>query len=447
MRDRKILILSIVVMLIVTNIPKLIYPTQDTLWNVYYERQTKETFYHGLIPRYDELSYLGRPMTYLPGYFAAKAMFLWLVGTGYNNFGNWLFETFLNITFIIGLFYLGKKLGLKNIALLIFVFSVISCVFIFTLMAAHLLHVLSLVLLTFALSFSLNKKEGREIISGIMLGAASIVHAFSFIMFPVIYAAFRLGEIKSRKELWKEIESGLITMLAALLILFVFYSPVLENYGKPTEALPEKWGWLLHWDHRYIYSEYFLLAPILIFTSIFGLFYKKLRWLAIFTLIGLLSLFTVTFRVNVIVSFIGALLIAKFFEIRKIKFLILALILINFAFLIFRLGGYVTPCIDGYINNECRFAINELKNMPDAVLEEPLLGHATTFIAEKPVLADLYVEYANEEQLIDAINFEETNNLTIAEKWNITTILTRYSCGNYTQVYDNGYYRICLRNY
>ena len=448
MRDEiKILLISIGIVLLATNIPKLIYPTQNTLWNIYYERQVRETFYQGQIPAYDELSYLGRPMTYLPGYFAAKAMFLWLMNLDYSSLGDWLFETFVNAAFVIGLVFLGSRIGLKKESLLIFTLVPISCVFIFTLMSAHLLHVLSLALLTFALGFAFTNHKYREFICGILLGAASIVHAFAFVMFPIIYGALKLEKIKTKNELWYELERGFIIMIIAFIILLVLYSPVLEKYGRPTEALPEKWGWLLHWDYKYIYNEYFLLAPVLIFSSIFGLFFKKTRWPALFVLIGLIALFTITFRVNVIVSFIGAALIARFFENKFARIVILLIILLNFPLLIYRLGGFVTPCIDGYINNECRPAIEELRNMPDSVLEEPLLGHATTFIAEKPVLADLYVEYANEQQLIDAINFEETNNLTVAEKWNITTILTRYSCGNYTKVYDNGYFKICLKDY
>lgn len=448
MRDEiKILLISIIIVLLATNIPKLIYPTQDTLWNVYYERQVRETFYQGEIPSYDELSYLGRPMTYLPGYFVAKSTFLWLLGLDYNNLGDWLFETFVSIAFVVGLVFLGSRIGLKRESLLIFTLAPISCVFIFTLLSAHLLHVLSLALLTLALGFAFTNHEYKEFICGVLLGAASVVHAFAFVMFPIIYGAFKLEKIRNKEDLWYEIERGFIVMLIAFIILLILYSPVLENYGKPTEALPERWGWLLHWDYKYIYNEYFLLAPVLIFSSIFGLFFQKTRWPALFVLIGLVTLFTVTFRVNVIISFIGAALIVRFFESKFARIIILIIILLNLSLLIYRLGGFVTPCVDGYINNECRLAIEELKNMPDSVLEEPLLGHSTTFIAEKPVLADLYVEYADEQQLVDAINFEETNNLSIAEKWNITTILTRHSCGNYTEVYDNGYFRICLKRY
>ncbi len=448
MRDEiKVLIILLIITLVVTNIPKLIYQTQNTLWNVYYERQVRETFYSDEIPKYDELSYMGRPMTYLPGYFAAKSLFLWLMGLDYGSIGNWLFETFINISFVLGMIFLGKTLGLKGLRLIIFVLFLVATTFIFTLMSAHLLHVLSLALLTFSLGFAFSKIKYREFIVGILLGASTIVHAFSIIAFPIIYGVIKLKDIKDSKEFWRELERGFIIILIALSILIILYSPILENYGKLTEALPQKWGWLLHWGYQYIYDEYFLLAPVLILSSIAGLFFRKTRYLSLFIIIGLISLFTITFRVNIIVSILGGFLVATLFDNKKVQLLLILLIILNFSILIYRLGGYITPCVDGYINSECLTAIKELRNMPNGVLEDPLLGHATTFIAGKPVLADLYVEYANEQQLIDAINFSENNNLSIAEKWNITTILTKGSCGNYTEIYDNGYYRICLRNY
>ncbi len=445
MRDEiKVLITALIILVAVTEVTKFIYPTQNTMWNVYYERQVRETFYKGQIPSYDELSYLGRPMTYLPGYFGAKALFLWLMNMNYGPLGDYLFELFLNVSFVIGLWYLGRKLKLNGLSLLIFILIPASGIFVFQLLSAHLLHVLSLDLLIFSLVFYFGSYRYKEIITGTLLGASSIVHAFSLVMFPIIYGSIRLGMIKTKRELWSEMERGLVVILIALLILMLFYSPTLIKYGGPKEALPRLWGWLRHWTFNYIYTEYQFLFPLIILSSLFGLVKRKTRVISVFILIFVISYFTLSYRVNILISFLSAPLIAFLFEDKKSKFLILLLILINLTACIYYMGGFQTPpCADGYANPECLSVITELRNGVDPVAVPPLFGHATTFIVERPVLADLYVEYADQQKLKDEIELERTKNLSLAKKWNVTTMVVEGKC-NRTIIYDNGFYSICL---
>ncbi|MEM7816337.1 MAG: hypothetical protein QXZ20_00315, partial [Candidatus Aenigmatarchaeota archaeon] len=61
----------------------------------------------------------------------------------------------------------------------------------------------------------------------------------------------------------------------------------------------------------------------------------------------------------------------------------------------------------------------------------------------KKVLADLYVEYANETKLKDAIEFSTRNDFLIPEKYNINKAITKNSCNNWNKIYDNLAYKIC----
>ena len=162
-----------------------------TPWNVFYERQATETFYAGKVPVYDALSYEGRQMTFVPGYFAAKAGFMHLAGIEPSYFADLAFETLANIAFILSLVLLSEKLRLKFIQSLAFILMISMSMFTFILLAGNLMHTLSLALLFFSLLLMLDRKM---LFSGIVLAASSIVHAFSiglFVMFALTIVLFR----------------------------------------------------------------------------------------------------------------------------------------------------------------------------------------------------------------------------------------------------------------
>ena len=59
------------------------------------------------------------------------------------------------------------------------------------------------------------------------------------------------------------------------------------------------------------------------------------------------------------------------------------------------------------------------------ILADPMFGHDITSVAKRPVLADLRVEYADEEKLLDAYAFLETKDYSILEKHGITHVFNQ----------------------
>ena len=50
---------------------------------------------------------------------------------------------------------------------------------------------------------------------------------------------------------------------------------------------------------------------------------------------------------------------------------------------------------------------------------DPLYGHSITFFTERKVLADLAVEYAPEEKILDSFKFLEEKDYSILDKYDI----------------------------
>lgn len=430
----KLLIISLFVILVFANIPKFISVTQNTLWNVYYERQARETFYNAHVPEWDNLSYLGRKMTYPPGYFTLKATFLWLLSLNYDLIGDIVFELFSNIAFVISLVFLTGKLKLRMVNRLLVILFFSSSLFVFTLLSAHLLHVSSLALLFFSLGFAIDKNDSKkQILSGILLGASALIHPFSLFLFIIFF----LGILSTFKIDSFNAEMLLLPLIIALII----YLPILLNLSLPRAALPEEWGWLLSGGLR-LSDEFVLLIPIIVCSLFIGFLRKETRLLSALVLFFLLFYSLISFRVNIIISFLSALLVARLIENKKTAMLLLIIIFLNFASSVFILC--YTDNLGSYLSKETFMAINSLLNTSEEeIIADPIFGHAITFIAQKKVLADLYVEYADEEKLRDAIEFGLTGNLSIARKWGINLAFTTHDCKDWNRIYDNGYYRVC----
>ncbi|MDI6721530.1 MAG: hypothetical protein QMD85_04005, partial [Candidatus Aenigmarchaeota archaeon] len=70
--DIKLALATVALVLLAVNIPKIVFHSNYTPWNVFYERQAEEAYYEGRIPESDRLSYEGRYMSFPQGYFTAK---------------------------------------------------------------------------------------------------------------------------------------------------------------------------------------------------------------------------------------------------------------------------------------------------------------------------------------------------------------------------------------
>jgi len=438
--DLKIFFASFVTIFLFLLPLKIIPPTQNTYWNVFYERQVRETFYNNNVPKLDELSYLGREMSYPKGYFLLKSYLLWLFNLGYNSISDLILELVFNIFLIFSLVHLSKYLSKNFYSRFLFVLSFCSFPFVFTLLSAHLLHIPSLLLLFYSLAFALRK---NIFLSSIMLFSSSLIHPYSIILYSIFIFSFLL--IKKIKFDWR-----------LFLPILIAYLPFFGlEYSSKTVALPEKWGWFLKGEFQGIFQEFSFVLLAVLFIILFNLKNRKNILFSISTIILIFVYAFISFRVNLIIFFFSSLLILDFLENAKFKesnkslaiLFSLLLIFANFIYSLYTLSQ--TFNLGGYIDFYTLDAIFNLGSKGDyvksclSVASDPFLGHAIAFISGKKVLADLYVEYADEEKLRKAEEFFVTENFSLIENYNISLTIIKNNCQNWNTIYDNRFYKIC----
>jgi len=437
---------GLLILLFFTALPKFLFPTQDTMWNTFYERQAREAFYRDRVPQYDELSYLGRNMTYLPGYFALKSTFLRLFDADFSCASTILFEAFCNAALFFSLLSFFEALGFcerKSVAAAL-MFS--SAVFVYILLSAHLLHVPSLALLFLALASHL-KNESR-IKTILLLSASGIIHAFSLVLFAVASVLFGAISRKRQRDFLKIFAKSiklavLITFLGGAITLML-YSRVLLANGMPYEIVPEKWGWLMKGSVSGLPVEFGMLLIPSVLVSLACLKRRQELLLCLTFILSLLFYLFVSFRINILVALLGCVILLRAFDyVNRNR----ALFLFAFSAANFVLSLALIPSnLGGYAEENLVKATEYLSALNyERVLVDPFYAHYVAFNANKKVLADLYVEYANESMYRDAERFARTGDVRIAEKWGINLILTYYDCGNYSRIYDNGVQKICVR--
>ncbi|MEM7816336.1 MAG: hypothetical protein QXZ20_00310, partial [Candidatus Aenigmatarchaeota archaeon] len=371
--NAKLFAIAFIIILFFTSLPKIITKTQNTYWNVFYERQARETFYNGLSPRFDELSYLGREMSYPTGYFILKSSLLWLFNLSYNYTFDILLEIFFNIMLILSLIYLTKnlKVNYSLISRLIFVLSFCSFVFIFTLLSAHLLHVPSLALLFYSLAIILEKNisgNKKIFLTSFLLLSASLIHPYALILYLAFYLFF---------VIIREIEFNFKFIIPLLIASFPFIG---KSYSSSNVALASQWGWFLKGEFTGLIKEFsflFLIALIIILLDIFEIFRKrkineKQKRRLITETLSILSLITyalVSFRVNILTCFLISFVLMDFINKRnnikcenwKNKFtfsLILFFIFADYFYSIYEITyGYN---LGGYIDEATSLAIENL---------------------------------------------------------------------------------------
>lgn len=429
------MIISTVLILLLVSIPKFVFPSQYTPWNVFYERQTFDTYKYGTVPDWDEKSYLGRDMTFIPGYFVAKASFLQLLGLEFNLVSDLIFELLLNFSLILSLIYLTRNLFMSFSARLIFILAFVSGTFIFVLLSAHLMHTLSLALLFFSLGYLINKEN--HAVAGLILGASVIVHAFSLVLFPIIL--YILKDNNKPKDF-------IYPMLIASVLFAIIFAPTFVKLGVPYQIFPDSWGYLLVWDWHSFFTELLFLAPFTIAAFIYS-WYRDRRLAYLFILFVILFL-GLSFRFNIILIFLSSLMIARMVTSLRSNILsvfTIAVILVNIIPAMYVMAGFWHPCDDVYLTNECLTAMNQVSKLSssDSIIAGPIYGHILTYLGNKIVLADPYVEYGNSEKFQDIMEFENTNSMSIAKKWDLNlALVTEYICDG-DLIYDNGYLRVC----
>ena len=88
----------------------------------------------------------------------------------------------------------------------------------------------------------------------------------------------------------------------------------------------------------------------------------------------------------------------------------------------------------------------------DNVVINPMLGHLEAYYGKRKVLADLYVEYADEQKFRDENKFYYNLTTEQLEKYNITIFVLddmykERDLPDFDKIYDNGFYHIYKKPY
>jgi len=372
------------------------------------------------IPVWDELSYFGRTFSFSPGYFVMEAGVSFV--TGLN--GTPLYALMLslaNIFFFFAIFYLGRALNLSDKKIAMFALFTAMSGFLLSALVYSPRHVLSFAFFIIALATLI--KHNRPVVTGLFLAVMAFIQFPLLIFFPVFYA------IIARKI---ELKRMLKAFVAGLVLAFVLMLPHLMLYGLPFQASPEEWGYLINYNLYYWFLD---IVAILVFFVLFSLtdlfkgnsgrdFYSR-KLIAGFIIGTLIQLFII-YRWNILTTTTLALLIVmlfpeKYLKIGVVERVLSILGLVGFGFLLFGMS---------YLN------VHEVVTTPDAfvsqytstssrILSDPMFGHNLTSVAGRPVLADLRVEYADQEKLEDAYAFLENRDYRLLEKHGIDYTLNQ----------------------
>jgi hypothetical protein len=389
-------------------------------WNVYYERQANELSENFSLPIMDETSYFGRPMAFIPGYFFFDASISWLFGLNETA----LFGILLvlgNLFFLLALFAFSKSFNFSLTKAALFYIFMWMENFIRGALFVSPRHAISLAL--FLIAMMLLIEHRKKILSGIIIGFCGFVQAPLLVAFPILYL------IITKKIKLKKMLPVLIIGAITFAILFI---PNLLNFGMLSQAEKSTWGYLINYDLLNVFLD---LGPLLVFFVLFilpDIIKKNFKWttyktkLFIFAILGILFQLFVSYRWNIFNTInISLFLLFALPEstINKKSFLRLFAILILLVGLVMSSGINLSQ-ITNYQTTAFDFVL-ENGSSQDRVLNDPLFGHSLAFFTDKPIMADLAVEYAPEGQLFDTYNFLEDKNYLVIKEYSIEWVVNQ----------------------
>ena len=394
--------------------------THITYWNQFYERQSRLIVGQNSIPQWDELAYFGRTYSFAPGYFLLEAGLAWvtgLTGTGLYSMLLLLANAFL----FFSVFCLGESLKLSERKKALLAMFVAMSGFLLSAMSYSPRHVFSFAL--FLTSLASIIKHDRPWLSGILLGVMAFIQAPLLLFFPLFYL------IAARKVKWKRMAKA---VAVALLVTALLMLPNLVLYGLPFQANAEEWGYLINYSLYYWFID---IVAILVFFVLFSLvdvfrgkagkdFYSRKLFLGF--ILGTVIQMAVVYRWNILTTTTLALLVVVLLPEKKLgkgfsERALSLLALVGFGFLLY---GMSFLNVHEIVTNPVYF-VAENTSTSSQILSDPMFGHNISSTAERKVLADLRVEYADQEKLMDAYSFLEERDLSILEKYSVDYTLNQ----------------------
>lgn len=405
----------------------LFIPSHETYFNIFYERGTEQIIENKGMSEKDTLSYLGRTFTFVPGYFYIEGAFSLLTGLAKTQ----LFALTCAIAALFFLFTsiaLAKNLGLKRSALFFPIFLSMST-FVFSTLTLTPRHCIALAFMLIALILALSKEYVR---ASAMLAIAYFVQIpsaiFFVILFPILY------KVKNEKIGVKVIVKDSLLLLISSMFLFSFlYLPIFLQAGFPYQILSQRWGYLISLGPAILFGD----PGILLFLSLFFvilegfLFIKGVCKITIqkkilfySSIVVLILQAFVSTRLSVLSTILLALFICYVLESYKEK--VNELFTIMLAFLLF-VGLYLAIILaQGFtVGPELSSALLFLKqysSTQENVLADPYFAHLIAYDSQRKTLADLMVEYADEQKISDAYKFLKDKDYNIIGKYNISLV-------------------------
>ncbi|MBI4043583.1 MAG: hypothetical protein HY393_02125 [Candidatus Diapherotrites archaeon] len=418
------LVLGFMVMALFLTFAPLILPSHYTVWNVFYERGVDLVVETNGIPSQDPLSYLGRGFTFVWGYFLTASSIALITGLkGTALFALVVF--FLNAFFLVALFAFCQRMGFKGAHAFLFFLVLLSSIFLFVNFLLSPKHVLDMALLFLALAYALQPKPCRLL--PFVVGLAAFTQVSSLGFFALSYVAV------ARKVDWKTLSWGLG---GGLLVFLVLFAPILLAHGLPVEVHAQQWGYGITNRVGDVVSDVGVVVFVVLLLAAVRVlwkwneqsFYVRKLLLAGVALVGV-ELF-ITYRVNVVTQVVAGMFLFAFFEgalKEKWFYSLLGVVaLVSIAQNVVVLE-YATAFLEEVPPMEF---VNTHTPVDARFLADPYYGHLLAFAGKRQVLADLYVEYADNEKLSDAFDFVLHPTPGILEKYDLNGVVV-----DSTQVY------------
>jgi len=383
-----------------------------TYWNGFYERNSSMIREQNALPSIDALSYLGRGYTFVPGYFYFNTGLAWLTGLeGQALFS--LIMSFSNLLFLFSTFYLGRALGLHKKQSALFSLLIMSESFLLTAVTLSPRHALSFSLLALSLALYFDKKHPA--LCGIVLGMTAFVQAPLILFFPMF--AFIAG----KKTDWKRLAT--VSLIGGALFV-VLFAPNIAKFGMPYQVESGSWGYLIKYPINFLWRDFVALLAFFFTFYLIDLVRKRIKLtnytkkLMIALGLGFVIQVSVTYRFNIITGLIFGLLLALWFPYKKLEDIHFERLCFIFVLIALWMSLSNVNSIQD-IGYGPMVYLGEATSTNTKILSDPLFGHSIAYFAKRPVLADLMVEYADQEKLNDAYSFLEDKDYGVLDKYGL----------------------------
>ncbi|MAG22419.1 MAG: hypothetical protein CL943_03920 [Candidatus Diapherotrites archaeon] len=391
-------------------------------WTVFYERQSQTIMTQEEVPFTDSFSFLGtKPFGYMSGYFFINPGVSWLTGLDTQQ-AYAIIMILAQIAFIASALLFFRSYGFGDKRSYLALIALFLGSFMFADFSFNIRHVISYSFL-FTSLFLLRKEKPLH--SGIALGLGTFVQTPVLGMFIVA-----LPIVLTKMQTIKTSVKALTVGIAVALVLFL---PTLMRYGLPNQAQYNVWGYLWSIPIYGFFLDYLPLVALIALYIVPFILTKEIKVDKFAIRVGLfLTLFIaiqlfVSYRINVIATtafalFIGLLFPKRLLENRLAEYSIGMLFAVTFA-LMFLITISFYPVVPAAQSSFKYISENTSTNAN--FLNEPYLGHQFIHLTQRKSSADLAVEYANEEMILDSFEFIKTENPAILDKYDIDYVVNR----------------------